>query len=380
MANNNDEFIYQPMISYLGNKRKLIGHIEKYLVKCKPKTALDGFCGSGVVSRMMKGHVKRLYVNDLEPYSIAIQRGYLPNITTGEREKLEEFIESLNVRVDELVKSRKKPGIAVISRYYSPMDSNSILEGERCFYSTENGLRIDHYISLLTSQSSTAPSRFIDAAIGNLLVKCSIHTNTSGVFMAFYKADGIGHWGGYKEHDLQRILRPIRLECPIYHKGADVEYHIGTIDSFWNSYSDALGPVDFTYYDPPYNQHPYGSNYFMLNVIYRAITEPDYVRNLSIDPNSVSGIPKDWTRSDFNYEKSALWAIRDMIDNSNSRDIVVSYNDGGLVSKDDLIEILGSRGEVEVEEICYKNLNSRPNKKMGDKVNEYLFYSRLSDS
>ena len=31
--------------------------------------------------------------------------------------------------------------------------------------------------------------------------------------------------------------------------------------------------------------------------------------------------------------------------------------------------------EVSVEEIRYKNLNSRPNKKMDDKVNEYLFYS-----
>jgi adenine-specific DNA-methyltransferase len=380
MSNNIDDFIYQPMISYLGNKRKLIGHIEKYVVKSKPKTALDGFCGSGVVSRMMKGHVKRLYVNDLEPYSIAIQRGFLPNITDEEREKLEEFIESLNVRVDELVASRKKPQIAVISRYYSPKDSNSILEGERCFYSTENGLRIDHYISLLSSLLSKAPNRFVHAAIANLLVKCSIHTNTSGVFKAFYKVDGLGHWGGYKEHDLQRILRPIRLECPIYSKGGEVEYCIGTINNFWSGYSDTLGQVDFTYYDPPYNQHPYGSNYFMLNVIYRAITEPDYISSLSIDPNSVSGIPKDWTRSDFNYEKSALTAIRDMIDNSNSRDILVSYNDGGLVSKDDILEILGSRGMVEVEDICYKNLNSRPNKKMGDKVNEYLFYSRLDDS
>jgi adenine-specific DNA-methyltransferase len=115
----------------------------------------------------------------------------------------------------------------------------------------------------------------------------------------------------------------------------------------------------------------------MLNVIYKAIVDPEYVRTLSIDPNSVSGIPKDWTRSVFNYEKSALGAIRSMIDNSNSRDIVVSYNDGGLVDKSDILEILDSRGDVEVEEICYKNLNSRPNKKMGDKVNEYLFYSTL---
>lgn len=375
MSNNIDDFIFQPMISYLGNKRKLIGHIEKYLVRSKPKTALDGFCGSGVVSRMMKGYVKKLYVNDLEPYSIAIQRGYLPNIPNGERDKLEDFIESLNVQVDKLVKSRKEPQIAIISRYYSPKDSNSILEGERCFYSTENGLRIDHYISLLASQYSKSPNRFIDVSIANLLVKCSIHTNTSGVFKAFYKVDGIGHWGGYKEHDLQRILRPIRLECPIYSTGGNVEYNIGTIDSFWDSYN--LEPIDFTYYDPPYNQHPYGSNYFMLNVIYKAIVDSEYVRNLSIDPNSVSGIPKDWTRSVFNYEKSALGAIRSMIDNSNSRYIVVSYNDGGLVDKSDILEILESRGDVEVEEICYKNLNSRPNKKMGDKVNEYLFYSTL---
>lgn len=375
MSNNLDDFIFQPMISYLGNKRKLIGHIEKYLVRSKPKTALDGFCGSGVVSRLMKGHVKKLYVNDLEPYSIAIQRGYLPNIPNGERDKLEEFIESLNVQVDKLVKSRKEPQIAIISRYYSPKDSNSIIEGERCFYSTENGLRIDHYISLLASQYSKSPNRFIDVSIANLLVKCSIHTNTSGVFKAFYKVDGIGHWGGYKEHDLQRILRPIRLECPTYSIGGNVEYNIGTIDSFWDNYN--IEPIDFTYYDPPYNQHPYGSNYFMLNVIYKAIVDPEYVRTLSIDPNSVSGIPKDWTRSVFNYEKSALGAIRSMIDNSNSRDIVVSYNDGGLVDKSDILEILDSRGDVEVEEICYKNLNSRPNKKMGDKVNEYLFYSTL---
>ena len=28
-----------------------------------------------------------------------------------------------------------------------------------------------------------------------------------------------------------------------------------------------IEPVDLAYFDPPYNQHPYGSNYFMLNII-----------------------------------------------------------------------------------------------------------------
>ena len=25
--------------------------------------------------------------------------------------------------------------------------------------------------------------------------------------------------------------------------------------------------LDLAYFDPPYNQHPYGSNYFMLNLL-----------------------------------------------------------------------------------------------------------------
>ena len=96
---------------------------------------------------------------------------------------------------------------------------------------------------------------------------------------------------------------------------------------------------------------------------------------LNIDHTSVSGIPKDWTRSDFNYSKSALGAITDMIDMTNCKNILVSYSDSGMISKEDILEILDSRGQTTVEEISYKNLNSRPNKVMNDKVNEYLFYN-----
>jgi adenine-specific DNA-methyltransferase len=374
-----NEYINQPMMSYLGNKRKLIGHITKYVEMDKPKTALDGFSGSGVVSRALKPYLKELYINDLEPYSIAIGKAYLTNISANTRENFIEFLEKLNGRVDVLVASRKAPHIKPISTYYSPNDTNNINEGERCFYSRENALRIDHYISLLANieqfcLKETVRDKFRDIAIGNLLVKCSIHTNTSGVFKGFYKVDGVGHWGGYKEHDLQRILRPIRIECPIfYNNRCDVNYNIGTINDFWDNYSGDT--IDFVYYDPPYNQHPYGSNYFMLNVIYNSIMDKDY--SLNIDHNSVSGIPKNWTRSDFNYSKSALGAITDMIDMTNGKNILVSYSDSGMISKEDILEILDSRGQTTVQEISYKNLNSRPNKVMNDKVNEYLFYNTM---
>ena len=366
----NDDFLYQPMISYLGNKRKLLNHIDHYITLSNPKTALDGFAGSGVVSRLLRTKVSTLFVNDLEPYSIAIQKGYLCNAPKGD---VQSYLEDLNALVDQRIKSKKKPEISLLHVYYSPKDSDNIQEGERCFYSTENGLRIDHYISLLRKEHP-----FRDIALANLLVKCSIHTNTSGVFKAFYKVDGVGHWGGYKEHDLQRILRPIRLECPIFdnHK-TDVYYSTRTVTGIWDEIKE---PLDFVYYDPPYNQHPYGSNYFMLNVIHDAVMKKDYLNHFTVDPNSVSGIPKDWTRSEFNYRKTALSACSDMIDCTESYNILVSYNDNGMVSKEEMKELLNSRGyDVQVEEIRYKNLNSRPSKKMKDSVNEYLFYGIMKD-
>ena len=36
--------------------------------------------------------------------------------------------------------------------------------------------------------------------------------------------------------------------------------------------------VDIAYLDPPYNQHPYGSNYFMLNLI-ASYKKPSQISN-----------------------------------------------------------------------------------------------------
>lgn len=46
-----------------------------------------------------------------------------------------------------------------------------------------------------------------------------------------------------------------------------------------------LRGLDLAYIDPPYNQHPYGSNYFMLNLIVK------YQRPARV--SQVSGVPDD---------------------------------------------------------------------------------------
>ena len=78
----NPLFLSSQLITYIGNKRKLLSFIEEalYVVKDDLKKSklsiLDGFAGSGVVSRFFKKHASKLYSNDLEDYVGVINKCY----------------------------------------------------------------------------------------------------------------------------------------------------------------------------------------------------------------------------------------------------------------------------------------------------------------
>ncbi len=81
----NDAFLTTQIITYLGNKRLLIGHIEKEAniisqkLKKEKMVCADIFSGSGIVARMLKKYSDTLIVNDLEDYSAVINSCYLIN-------------------------------------------------------------------------------------------------------------------------------------------------------------------------------------------------------------------------------------------------------------------------------------------------------------
>ena len=114
-----------------------------------------------------------------------------------------------------------------------------------------------------------------------------MNTNTSGVFKGFHKRNGNGHFGGDGENALSRIKREIYLDTPIF---SDFECPVFVHKKYINELvRDSNLPVfDLVYYDPPYNQHPYGSNYFMLNIINNG-------KEREIQ-NGVSGIAKNWNK------------------------------------------------------------------------------------
>ena len=82
---DNPDYLSRQLITYLGNKRALLPHIDGQI--CAVRDALGGkklrcgdlFSGSGVVARLLKRHAQVLYVNDLEGYSAILNRCYLTN-------------------------------------------------------------------------------------------------------------------------------------------------------------------------------------------------------------------------------------------------------------------------------------------------------------
>ena len=128
------------------------------------------------------------------------------------------------------------------------------------------------------------------------------------------------------------------------------------------------GIFDLAYFDPPYNQHPYGSNYFMLNLIaeYR---RPD-VEKIS----RVSGIPRDWNRSDYNKKRRTAQVFLELVKNVSARYVLVSFNSDGFIQKDEMIELLSECGKVKVLEADYNTF--RGSRNLGGReihVKEYLF-------
>jgi adenine-specific DNA-methyltransferase len=246
-----------------------------------------------------------------------------------------------------------------ISKLYAPKDTHNISPGERCFYTRENALIID---TLRKYISDSIEEDLQIYCLAPLLNKASIHTNTAGVFKGFYKKDGIGHFGGAGEHALDRIMRKIQLEYPVWNNELEyesVECHNKDINVLLDELKD--NDLDILYLDPPYNQHPYGSNYFMLNLIAKGI-EPSEI-------SKVSGIPVEWNKSMYNSSLTAKDSMHQLINTGlkKSRYLLISYNDEGIISSDDWKELLDGL-IIQKYEIVYdtykgsRNLESRNNK------------------
>ena len=162
---------------------------------------------------------------------------------------------------------------------------------------------------------------------------------------------------------LLRIKGDIELPFPVW---SNFNCPVKIFRQDANELVSQIGETDLAYLDPPYNQHPYGSNYFMLNLIL------SYTRPEAFSP--VSGIPVDWNRSVYNKRQQAAGALGELCEKVKSKFLLVSFNSEGHISPETMKSILEKAGKLEVFETPYNTFRgSRNLSKRNAHVREYLF-------
>lgn len=357
-------YFHSNLITYIGNKRKLLPFLYRGFLDIRRRigkdklVVFDGFAGSGVVARLLKAFASELHINDLEDYSETLNRAYLANKSEIDLSRLEYYINWLNG--NKLISNSEEPGF--ITKNYSPKNDNDVQCGERVFYTNRNAKIIDNIRQLI---EKNIPNEYKPFCLAALLVEASIHTNTSGVFKGFHKKNGLGHFGGQGEDALSRIKREILLENPIF-SGFECPVYVHKRDINELVTDPSLPFFDLVYYDPPYNQHPYGSNYFMLNLINNG--------KESEIQNGVSGIAKDWNKSAYNKSKVAEEVMDRLLADTRARFIAISYNDEGIIPIDNFRKMLSRYGKWELMEHDYNTYRGSRNLRNRDiKVKELLW-------
>jgi adenine-specific DNA-methyltransferase len=364
----NTDFLTKQIITCIGNKRSLLGFITKGIQIVQKRLqkdkldVFDVFTGSGIVARLLKRFSRLIIAGDLEKYAALTAECYLSNKDELNMPLLHDMYYSI---IAEAANRPLKAGI--IAELYSPKDDDNIKRGERVFYTRRNAMYIDTVRNII----GAAPAQYQKYFLAPLIAEASVHANTSGVFKGFYKnrETGIGQFGGSKGDALLRIKGNIELPFPVF-SNFNCEYKVYNGDS--NLIIKEVPEVDLAYLDPPYNQHPYGSNYFMLNLILEN-RNPESI-------SKISGIPAGWKRSAYNKKQYAYEALAALVAGIKAKFVLVSFNSEGFISLDEMKTMLEKTGKVRVLETAYntfrgcRNLSSLAGRGVRDiHVTEYLY-------
>lgn len=342
-------YIFNQLIPYIGNKRKLLDLIGQALpdvpVGRERPVFLDLFSGSGVVARYAKNLGYKVVANDWEPYSSAINGCY---IACNRQPDFEAF-GGYQAALDSL--NQLPPRIDWVTEHLCPRDDNDYdVAVDRMFFMRKNGMRIDairhqilnwHREGLITDTEQ-------NCLLAPLLYQTCYASNTSGVFKGFHHG-----WGGKSGTALYRIAGDLAVTPAVF-------FDNGARNEVFQSDAQQLAEhlsgtdVDVAYLDPPYNQHPYGSNYHVLNSV--ALWDKPALTK-SITGRTKSAIRMDWRterRSAYNHASEASKAYRRLVHTLNARYILTSYSTDGTIPLEHLLAANADRGHVSVQMKGYK--------------------------
>ena len=351
------EYLFNQLFPYIGNKRKLLPLIFEAILKTGVTEGLfvDFFSGSGVVSRLAKKNGFKVISNDWEPYSFFYNHAYIEQNKyplfkeLGGLEKTYKYLNNLE-------------GIhGYISENCCPWDDkNPDIKKERMFFTHKNGMKIDAMREKIFEWEKQGRINLNEKTVllASLIYSVSYVSNTSGVFKGFHNG-----WGGKTGTALYRILSDIKLIPPVLYDNGQKNnvYKLDAqilAETLYGSKKLSTQKINIAYLDPPYNQHPYGSNYHILNTV-ALWDKPEINKSILVNGKKTnkSAIRTDWRterRSAYNYKSEAIKSLEKLIKTINSDYVLLSYSTDGHMDLKDVLEIFADNGKLSMVSKPYK--------------------------
>ena len=295
------------MIKYLGSKRRLVPVLGAMASAVGARTALDLFTGTTRVAQELQRRSAHVTAVDTARYSHVLARCYV------ETDAREVDADDLDDALEHLDALPPEPG------YFT----ETFCERSR-FFQPPNGARVDAIRDAIERDYRATPMYPI--LLTSLVEAADRVDSTTGVQMAYVK-----RWAA-------RSYKPLRLRAPVLVPGAGTALRADAC-----AVTASLGPFDFAYLDPPYNQHRYFTNYHIWETLV-AWDSPAYygVACKRVDAR------EPHTRSVFNSRREMPGALAALVRDVDASVVVLSYNDESWITLDDLRDMCAVRGAVEV--------------------------------
>jgi adenine-specific DNA-methyltransferase len=296
------------MIKYIGSKRALLGHVTAAIAASLPDggTVCDLFSGTARVGHALKQRGFRVWSNDHNAYAHALATCYVQ----ADRDRWLDRAEAVLAELRAV-----KPEAGWFTRAYC--------EDAR-FFHPDNGAVIDAVRERIAALALEPELEAV--ALVSLMEAADRVDSTAGLQMAYMK-----RWA-------PRALKPLALRLPELLPGEGRATRADAVE---------IAPeieADLVYLDPPYNQHSYLGNYHCWESLVLWDKPETYgVANKRVDVRT--------RKSAFNSKPGIAPALRSVIDGLKAPNLIVSFNDEGYLSRDELVRMLSARGEVQVIEI-----------------------------
>ncbi|MDR1615368.1 MAG: DNA adenine methylase [Campylobacteraceae bacterium] len=297
-------------MNYIGSKVKLSQWIKEEITnktdgKIEDKVFCDLFAGTGIIGRIFKKTVKKVISNDIEEYSYVLCRNYIQN---------HEEIPNRDILLQELNALPLREDGFIYKNYCLGSGSG------RQYFSDENGKKID--AARIAIREWKQIGKIKDDAyyflLSSLLESADKVANTASVYGAF--------------------LKNLKLSAqkPMDILPSTFELNDNAHEAYQEDSNVLIRKIsgDILYLDPPYNERQYGANYHILNTI---------AKYDNFVPEGKTGMRK-YYRSNYCKKSKVLENFEDLIKNAEFKYIFLSYNNEGLMSEDEIKQVMQKYG------------------------------------